>query len=643
MDLEIDFRLGGRNDEFLMRRFVSKTLFAAALLSASAFAFAEAPAETAQEARAQSDQCERRLITIGLFDTFSPDFYIRTYSPTLDHLLASLPEHRFRFVELDYRSVEADIERLHPDFLVTSGSLYAALMGSVGMHQVATRQPKTSPRPSETVSSAFVVRASSPYRTLADLKGARVAISDRRSFDGWLIAQGELAREGLDPEKHFSEVIETEYGVPDVGTLVKIGAADVGVLATCEYEQLSANGLIKPGEFRILAEKPSAGGCVRSTARYPDVVFSSLPWVDAETVRETTVSLLSMPADALDFRWTVCNDFVPTFELLRTLSLGPFAGQNDLTFEALWRRWKTEILLGLLLLAAVLFHIVTINLLVRKRTAQLSEALAETERFFREAREARNALLTIERTNIVAQLSSMFAHEIKQPIMNISLYAGTLRMLLARLGLPEGMGAKAAAILDALDHEVERSADIVEHVRSYAKKRTRNPVPCDLCEVARDAVKTVEVRGIRIENKLAPGLCVLADPFELLFVLSNFLRNAAAAVRDEPEPLIKIEGEKRGAVIRAVVSDNGPVMSETDFERLGKVGASSKPDGLGFGLAIAAAIAEANGGHLEFERASPHGLRAVLVLAAARHENAKSLIEGPQGAATDKESAGGAA
>ena len=149
MDLEIDFRLGGRNDEFLMRRFVSTTLFAAALLSASAFAFAEAPAETAQEARAQSDQCERRLITIGLFDTFSPDFYIRTYSPTLDHLLASLPEHRFRFVELDYRSVEADIERLHPDFLVTSGSLYAALMGSVGMHQVATRQPKTSPRPSE--------------------------------------------------------------------------------------------------------------------------------------------------------------------------------------------------------------------------------------------------------------------------------------------------------------------------------------------------------------------------------------------------------------------------------------------------------------------------------------------------------------
>lgn len=557
------------------------------------------------------------VITVGLVDTFSPDFYIHTYAPTLDFLIETLPSRRFRFVELDYRNVESEIERLRPDFLVTSGSLYAALMGSVGMNQIATRQPKTSLKPSETVSSTFVVRASSPYRTLADLKGVRAALSDKRSFDGWLIAQGELAREGFDPETHFGELIETEYGVPDVGTLVKIGAAEVGVLATCEYEQLLTSGVVKPDEFRVLAEKPSIGGCVRSTDRYPDVVFSSLPWVDSETVRAVTVSLLSMPADGLDFRWTVCNDFVPTYELLKTLSIGPFAGQNELTLEAIWTRWKTEILLGLMLLVAVVFHIVTINLLVRKRTSQLSEALFETERFFREAQEARNALLTIERTNIVAQLSSMFAHEIKQPIMNISLYAEALRMLFGRLALPEDARTKASTILDSLGREVDRSSAIVEHVRSYAKKRSRNPVPCDLSEVAKDAVKTLEERRIRIENQLSVGLWVRADPFELLFVLSNFLRNAAVAVKDVEDPQIVISAEDKGTVWRLAVSDNGPPLDEDEFVRLGKVGASAKADGLGFGLAIASAIAEANGGHLEFERMSPQGLRAVLVLSKA--------------------------
>ena len=556
-------------------------------------------------------------ITVGLVDTFSPDFYIRTYSPTLDHLIGSLSNHRFKFVEIDYRNVENDVRRLRPDFLVTSASIFATLMGSVGTQQIATRQPKTSAKPSETVSSAFVVRAASPYRTLADLKGARAAISDRRSFDGWLIAEGELARAGFSPERHFSELIETAYGVPDVGTLVKIGAADVGVLATCEYEALLSSGVIQPRDFRLIAEKPPEGGCRRSAARYPDVVFSSLPWVDAETVREVTVSLLSMPSAKLDFRWSVCNDFVPTFELLRTLSIGPFEGENDLSFEALWKRWKTEILLGLALAAAAAFHIVMVNLLVRKRTRQLSEALGETERFFREAQEARSALLSVERANIVAQLSSMFAHEIKQPIMNISLYAGALRLLASKLGLPEDVNAKAKSLIDALEKEVERSAAIVEHVRSYAKKRTRTPVACDLAEVARDAVKTLGDPGVRVENRLEPNLWVKADPFELLFVLSNFLRNAAAAVKGVADPRIFMEVRPAGSTWRLSVADNGPALTDAAFARLGKVGASTKKDGLGFGLAIASAIAEANGGHIEFNRIAPQGLEAVLVLAKA--------------------------
>ena len=60
---------------------------------------------------------------------------------------------------------------------------------------------------------------------------------------------------------------------------------DVGVLATCEYEALLSSGVIQPRDFRLIAEKPPEGGCRRSAARYPDVVFSSLPWVDAETGR----------------------------------------------------------------------------------------------------------------------------------------------------------------------------------------------------------------------------------------------------------------------------------------------------------------------------------------------------------------------
>lgn len=81
------------------------------------------------------------------------------------------------------------------------------------------------------------------------------------------------------------------------------------------------------------------------------------------------------------------------------------------TLERVWLEYRTEILLLAGLLLAVIFHVVTINLLVRKRTAQLAESLAETEHFHKVAQESRNQLLQLERSNIVSQLSSMLAHE----------------------------------------------------------------------------------------------------------------------------------------------------------------------------------------------------------------------------------------
>lgn len=168
------------------------------------------------------------------------------------------------------------------------------------------------------------------------MRGLRAAVSDLTSFDGWLIAEGEIAKRGADPEKYFSEMLETQYGIPDVASLVKLGIADVGVLGTCEYEELLRNGTISRRDFRILEEKPSDGGCVRSTDRYPDAVFSSLPNATSEMVRQITVALLSMPTKSVEFKWTVCNDFVPTFELLRTLKIGPFVALRDTSLAALW-------------------------------------------------------------------------------------------------------------------------------------------------------------------------------------------------------------------------------------------------------------------------------------------------------------------
>lgn len=129
-----------------------------------------------------------KTITIGLVDTFSPDFYVHTYSPTLDYLAQALPRYRFRYTEIDYRDVPGEIARKKPDFIVSTASTYVTLLDSPGAHQIATRRPAGSVDAAHTLASAFVVPSASPIKSVAGLRGRSVAIADSRSFDGWLIA-----------------------------------------------------------------------------------------------------------------------------------------------------------------------------------------------------------------------------------------------------------------------------------------------------------------------------------------------------------------------------------------------------------------------------------------------------------------------
>lgn len=60
-------------------------------------------------------------------------------------------------------------------------------------------------------------------------------------FDGMLVGMGEIATRGFDPDTFFSKTLFSHYQYPDVATYVKVGAADVGILGTCQYEKASYN------------------------------------------------------------------------------------------------------------------------------------------------------------------------------------------------------------------------------------------------------------------------------------------------------------------------------------------------------------------------------------------------------------------
>ena len=102
---------------------------------------------------------------------------------------------------------------------------------------------------------------------------------------------------------------------------------------------------------------------------------------------------------------------------------------------------------------------------------------------------------------------------------------------------------------------------------------------------------------------IEPGLPqVTGDRVQLQQVLVNLLLNAAQAMagRDPPRQLV-VTAQRVDQHVEITVYDTGPGIAEPDIERLFKPFFTTKPNGMGMGLAICRTTVESHGGQLTVE------------------------------------------
>lgn len=270
------------------------------------------------------------------------------------------------------------------------------------------------------MAAAFVVHEDrTDLQSLADLEGVRIAAGTPYSVDGWLAALGEIQARGYDPEHFFSETIFLQFPFPDIVRSLMKGSADVGVIPACMLERLESVGALEKGLLRVVHEQTSPElACRRSSALYPDWVVASMGTASPEDVRQVSIGLLTMP-NTNDFEWWAAGDFRALNELYRTLRLGPYAFLRDFSVHAVIERYKGPLLFAAALMVLFLLNELRVHVLVRRRTKELSDALMERDANAQSIRELQKQLGEVERVGAVSQLSSMIAHELKQPVASI--------------------------------------------------------------------------------------------------------------------------------------------------------------------------------------------------------------------------------
>lgn len=217
-------------------------------------------------------------------------------------------------------------------------------------------------------------------------------------------------------------------------------------------------------------------------------------------------------------------------------------------------------------------------------------------------------LMRAERLAVVGRMASVVAHEVRNPLNSVDLNLDLLREMLGQ-GVA-GDDARVVALLDAIQREVDRLAEITGEYLKFGRLPRGVLAPCDVGRIVRETHAFMDEEfartGVTVQVR-APErpVKVLADEAQLRQALVNVLRNAVEAMPDGGR--LDIEISDVGEKVQVFVRDSGPGIPEDFRERLFEPFATTKPKGTGLGLAFVQQVMHECGGEVGIESAAGQG------------------------------------
>ncbi len=210
-----------------------------------------------------------------------------------------------------------------------------------------------------------------------------------------------------------------------------------------------------------------------------------------------------------------------------------------------------------------------------------------------------------------SEMASALAHELNQPLSAIGTYVRACQLMVAGVKPP---AARLQETMDKVVQEAARAGNVVRQLRDFFRTGSGQLSRIDVLPLLQSVIEGARLRTerhrVRWRLAVAEDIpAVLINRIQVETVLHNLIANAIDALKTgradtEREISVAAVVESEQYVLISV-ADNGPGVPAEIAAQLFRPFATSKPQGMGLGLAISKSIIEGHGGRLWLEPAAP--------------------------------------
>lgn len=214
-----------------------------------------------------------------------------------------------------------------------------------------------------------------------------------------------------------------------------------------------------------------------------------------------------------------------------------------------------------------------------------------------------------EKMAAVGQLAAGIAHEIRNPLAGIS---GSVELLSQDAKNPDDQ-----KLMKIILKEIDRLNNLITDFLDYSKPESKPDQKIDLALILDEVLQNIKLSSAtpaHLNYQVQIQSCyILGFPDKLKQVFLNIIVNAIQAMKDQPQPILKVFTQQTESQITVEIHDNGAGMTPETQKRIFEPFYTTKSKGTGLGLAITHKIIESHDAQVKIESTMNQGTQFKII------------------------------